>query len=85
MKVTVVDTKTGKEKTMAPRFAKILTRMGRATYLTRDMIAVPVAPDALPPEEGEPISVVTEGSLLVSPEVAQPKKRGRPAGKGKSK
>lgn len=44
MKVTIVDTKTGKEKQVAPRFAQILSKMGRATYLTRDLMAAPVAP-----------------------------------------
>lgn len=48
MKVTVIDTKTGKEKSMAPRFAKILTGIGRATYLTRDMVAAPAPSVAAP-------------------------------------
>jgi hypothetical protein len=48
MKVTVIDNKTGKEKVMDRRFAKVLTRMGRATYLTRDMIAQ--EPSPLPPQ-----------------------------------
>lgn len=35
---------------MSPRFAKILTGLGRATYLTRDMVAAPAAlPPAVPP------------------------------------
>jgi hypothetical protein len=49
MKVTVIDNKSGKEKSMAPRFAKILTGLGRATYMTRDMVAVPSAPPAPSP------------------------------------
>lgn len=44
MKVSVIDSKTGKEKVMAPRYARIFEAMGRGRYLTRDMVAVPVAP-----------------------------------------
>lgn len=57
MKVTVIDNKTGKEKVMDRRFAKVLTRMGRATYLTRDMVAQePIqspAPAPADPEDDE--------------------------------
>jgi hypothetical protein len=47
MKVSVIDSKTGKEKVMAPRYARIFEAMGRGRYLTRDMVAAPAAP---PPE-----------------------------------
>ncbi|MFS2047552.1 hypothetical protein ACEN9J_03090 [Variovorax sp. Varisp41] len=49
MKVSVFDSKTGKEKVMAPRYARIFEAMGRGRYLTRDMVAAPVAPAAPPP------------------------------------
>jgi hypothetical protein len=39
MKVTVKDPKTGREKTMPKKHADILEKLGRATYLTRDMVA----------------------------------------------
>jgi hypothetical protein len=43
MKVSVKDVKSGRVKSMSPRYAKILTQLGRATYLTRDMVADPTA------------------------------------------
>src|SRR3546814_1952286 len=39
MKVTVKDVKTGRERTMPRAHADILARLGRVTYLTRDMAA----------------------------------------------
>jgi hypothetical protein len=39
MKVTVKDLKSGREKTMSKKHADILEKLGRATYLTRDMVA----------------------------------------------
>lgn len=41
MKVAIVETKSGKEKEVEPRFAKILVGLGKHTYLTRDMAAAP--------------------------------------------
>lgn len=52
MKVKVIDSKTGREKEMAPRYASILNKIGRVTYMTRDMAAVPFAPA---PRVGQPV------------------------------
>lgn len=41
MKVSVKDSKSGLVKDMAPRFAKVLVAIGRATYFTRDLAATP--------------------------------------------
>ena len=41
MKITVIDKKTGKEKSMPEKHAKILTALGRAEYLTRDIQSAP--------------------------------------------
>lgn len=62
MKVTIIDSKTGRERVMEERFAKVLVGMKKATYLTaaagtyqtRDMqAAAPVAVE--PPAAAEPI------------------------------
>lgn len=39
MKVTVIDSLSGRPRTMDRRYADILTRLGRARYMTRDMKA----------------------------------------------
>lgn len=41
MQVKTID-RQGREKTMPERYAKILQKMGRLTYQTRDMVAEPV-------------------------------------------
>lgn len=41
MKVTVIDKKTGKEKSMPEKHAKILTALGRADYMTREIQTAP--------------------------------------------
>ncbi len=41
MKTKIID-KSGREKSMEDRYAKVLVKLGRATYATRDM--VPSAP-----------------------------------------
>lgn len=38
--------KTGRERVLSERDAKLLHRLGKGTYLTRDMAAAPVAPAA---------------------------------------
>lgn len=59
MKVTIIDSKTGRERVMEERFAKVLVGMKKATYLTaaagtyqtRDMQAaapVPAAAEHVP-------------------------------------
>lgn len=66
MKVTIIDSKTGRERVMEERFAKVLVGMKKATYVTaaaaaaagtyqtRDMQAAgPVAPE--PPAPAEPV------------------------------
>lgn len=63
MKVTIID-KAGKRKTMAASHADVLVRIGRATYMTRDMAAVPVAPLTPAAEPAEP-PVVKPESLIV--------------------
>ena len=54
MTVTIKDLKTGKEKTMAPRYADILVKIGRHAYLTthvsespRKAVLTPQADDLL--------------------------------------
>lgn len=44
MKVTVKDNKTGRERVMPKAHADLLEKLGRVTYLTRDMAAAPIAP-----------------------------------------
>lgn len=44
MKVTMIDSKAGKQKAMPATHAKILHKLGRATYMTRDMVAEPLVP-----------------------------------------
>jgi hypothetical protein len=39
--------KTGKTKAMPEAHAKILSKLGRGTYMTRDMVAAPPAPAAV--------------------------------------
>lgn len=41
MQVKTID-RNGVEKMMEERYAKILAKMGRLTYMTRDMVAAPV-------------------------------------------
>jgi hypothetical protein len=41
MKVAIQETKSGKEKMVEPRFAKILVGLGKHTYMTRGMAAAP--------------------------------------------
>lgn len=43
MKVQIKD-RAGNVKVMDDRYARILSKMGRVTYLTRDMQVAPVAP-----------------------------------------
>lgn len=47
MKVEVKN-KFGSVKVMDDRYARILSKMGRVTYMTRDMVAAPAAPVASP-------------------------------------
>lgn len=56
MKVTIKD-KRGRVKTMASAYAKILVKLGRAQYLTRDMMA---APPSFPDSEPAAAPVLTE-------------------------
>lgn len=59
MKVTIIDSKTGRERVMEERFAKVLVGMRKATYLTasagtyqtRDMQAAAPVPAAAEPVE----------------------------------
>lgn len=44
----------GNKKLMAENYARILQKLGRGTYQTRDMRAVPLVPLAPPPEVQEP-------------------------------
>lgn len=69
MKVTIIDSKTGRERVMEERFAKVLVGMKKATYLTgnrptyitRDMRA-DLTPTGIPAEttvvlsEDEPVA-----------------------------
>lgn len=54
MKVQIKD-RAGNVKVMNDRYARILSKMGRVTYLTRDMQAAPVVPEpvVLPVVVGE--------------------------------
>lgn len=69
MKVTIIDSKTGRQRVMEERFAKVLVGMRKATYLTasagtyqtRDMqAAAPVAHE--PPAAAEPVASSTQES-----------------------
>ncbi|MGQ8875954.1 hypothetical protein ACUTR7_00480 [Delftia sp. NA_296.1] len=63
-KVTFTHQKSGREEVMHERYAKVLSRMGRGTYMTRDLRAdVPVAPQrqAEPTHEPVGISVADDG------------------------
>lgn len=52
MKVDVLD-RSGRVRSMDQRYARILDRLGRVTYMTRDMQAAPVRPQSLVPESSE--------------------------------
>lgn len=43
--VTVIDKRSGQKRRMAPKYAAILTKLGRATYARRDLQAE-AAPEA---------------------------------------
>lgn len=62
MKTTVIDKKSGKARVMESRFATILTKLGQARYMTRELRA------AKPEEQGEEVKART---------VAERKKLGR--------
>ena len=73
MKVTMRYAKTGKEQKMHPRYAKVLASLGRAQYVTRDMVAASpgsigpveekIAPDAHSEAAGHGLSEELHASL----------------------
>lgn len=72
MKVSVLDKRTGQEKSMEPRYAKILVGLGRANYLTRDMVATPVAAPAMMPVVPTAVAIpaAIEPVAVVEPVIA---------------
>lgn len=68
MKVTVIDKHSGKPRAMESRFARILTKLGRATYMTRDMRA------AAPAAEPEPVGDKEEGEARPDGQARRPRK-----------
>lgn len=69
MKVTVKD-RSGREKTMPAAHAKILVKLGRAQYLTRDMSAAPAEPIAPIEIPAEPEFVEDVAEVVLPEEVA---------------
>lgn len=60
-KVTFTHQKSGREEVMHERYAKVLSRMGRGTYMTRDLradvAAMPQSQAAQVPELALPVDV----------------------------
>ncbi|MDX4957914.1 hypothetical protein [Delftia acidovorans] len=57
-KVTFTHQKSGREEVMHERYAKVLSKIGRGTYMTRDLRAdVPVAPQLQSAPVPEPVGI----------------------------
>lgn len=70
--------KGGREQVMHEKFAKVLSKMGRGTYMTRDMVADRAFPGT---DDHRTVHQVSEeikaANADLSAELPDPKKRGR--------